>query len=49
MMKKVVARIGVILFILGVVTADSPNLIWPLSLLFGGLLLIKLMGGSESL
>lgn len=47
-MKKIVARIGVILFILGVVTANSPNLIWPLSLLFGGILLIKLVGGPES-
>lgn len=48
-MKKIITRIGMILFILGVVTADSPDLIWPLSLLFGGILLIKLVGGLESL
>lgn len=47
-MKKIITRIGMILLILGVVTANSPNLIWPVCLLFGGILLIKLVGGPES-
>lgn len=49
MIKKIVARIGVLIFLLGVMSADSPNLLWPLGMAFGGLLLIKLAGGQESL
>lgn len=49
MIKKIIARIGVLIFILGITTADSPNLIWPMVMTFGGLLIVKLAGGAESL
>ncbi len=49
MIKKIVARIGILIFILGVTAADSSNLLWPVCLTFGGLLLVKLAGGQESL
>lgn len=49
MIKKIVARIGVIIFLLGVMSADSPNLLWPMCLTLGGLLIVKLAGGQDSL
>ena len=49
MIKKIVAWIGMILFILGVMSADSPNLAIPYGMVISGIILFQLGGGQENL
>ena len=45
---KIVSRIGLILFILGITAADSPNLMWPIGMVLAGMLLVKVSGGTKN-
>lgn len=45
---KIISRLGLILFLLGIMSADSPNLIWPIGMTFLGLFLIKVSGGEKN-
>ena len=45
--NKVFFRLGIILFILGVCSADSENLLIPIALTFGGLGIAYLNKGDE--
>lgn len=45
---KIILRIGIILFILGTVAADSPNLLWPIGMIFAGVFLVKISGGMKN-
>lgn len=48
MTMKIISRIGVILFILGSMMADSPNLAWPIGMVFTGIILVKVSGGMKN-
>lgn len=39
---KIISKIGIIILILGITAADSPNLAWPVGMILTGVLLVKI-------
>lgn len=45
---KIISRTGLGIFLLGIMSADNANLLWPTCMVLTGMLLIALSGGQKN-